>query len=204
MARSDNFHTQFVAWMKIILPVAGLLLLSTLFLISRKYVPGTALPVARIDLEQRAQDQGATNPSFAGVSDNGTEITLQARRARPDPEDMQHLLANDVSMQMRLTSGVIIDITSDNADMHQTRLTANLDGNVHMITSTGYQIRTATVLSRLDRVYAETPGAVTGSSPGGEFWAGRMFLDRDKTTGHIHLLFTDGVRLLYTPQVTKE
>jgi lipopolysaccharide export system protein LptC len=204
MAGFDNFHSQFVAWMKIILPVGALVLLSTLFLISRKYVPGTAIPIAQIDLQQRAQDLGATNPSFAGVTENGTEITLQARHARPDPEDMEHLLADEVSMQMRLASGVIIDITADNADMHQTDLTANLDGNVHVITSNGYQISTATLLSRLDRLYAETPGAVTGTSPGGEFWAGRMFLDTDKTTGHIHFLFTDGVRLLYTPQVTKE
>lgn len=204
MAGFDNFHSQFVAWMKIILPVAALLLLSTLFLISRKYVPGTAIPIAQIDLRQRAQDQGATNPSFAGVTDTGAEITLQARHARPDPEDMEHLLAEDVSMQMRLTSGVIIDITADNADMHQTRLTANLDGNVHVITNTGYQFKTAAVLSRFDRLYAETQGEVTGTSPGGDFRAGRMFMQRDEATGEIQFLFTDGVRLLYTQHVTKE
>jgi len=204
MAHYDNYYSKFVTWMKIILPLAALLLLSTLFLISRNIDPTTTIPFAQIDLQQRAHDLGVTNPTFAGVTGNGTQITFKARRARPDPEDMEHILADDVSLQMRLISGTIIDITSDNADMHQTNLTANLDGNVHVTTNNGYIIDTATLLSRLDRLYAVTPGAVTGTGPEGDFWAGRMVLTTDEATGHTHFLFTDGIRLLYTPQATKE
>ncbi len=204
MARYDNFYSNFVAWMKIILPLAALALLSTLFLISRTIDPTSTIPIAQIDLKQRAQDLGVTNPTFAGVSDNGTEIMLKARLARPDPKDKEHLLADDVSLQLRLVSGTIIDITSDNADLHQAGQTANLDGNVHVTTNSGYQIDTEAVVSRLDRLYAETPGAISGNGPEGEFWAGRMLLTADKATGHTQLLFTEGVRLLYTPQATKE
>ena len=204
MARHDNLYSKFIAWMKIILPLGALALLSTMFLISRRFDPSTAIPFARIDLQQRAQDLGVTNPTFAGVTENGTEITFKARRARPDPKDMAHFLADDVSLQMRLNSGMIIDITADNADMHQTNLTANLGGNVRMITSNGYDITTEVLLSRFDRFYAEAPGPVTGTGPTGNFKAGGMRLTRDKASGQIDLLFTGGVRLLYKPYRTKE
>ena len=204
MARHDNLYSKFIAWMKIILPLGALVLLSTMFLISRRFDPSTAIPFARIDLEQRAQDLGVTNPTFAGVTENGTEITFKARRARPDPEDMAHFLADEVSLQMRLNSGMIIDITANNADMHQTNLTANLNGNVRMITSNGYDITTEVLLSRFDQFFAEAPGPITGTGPTGNFEAGGMILTRDKASGHIDLHFTDGVRLLYMRQVTKE
>ena len=67
MAQGE-FHTRFVGWMKIILPVIALGLLSTLFLLSRTVDPTQDIPVTEVDLEQRAQDQGASN-----------------RQARPSP-----------------------------------------------------------------------------------------------------------------------
>ena len=204
MARFDNFHSIFVAWMKIVLPLAALILLSTLFLISRKINPTPTLPIAQMDLQQRAQDLGITNPTFAGVMENGAEVMLEARAARPDPADMEHILADDIRLHMRLITGLVIDITSDTADIHQTDQTANLVGNVQVTTNTGYQVNTAALLSHFDRLHATSQSAVTGTGPGGDFWAGRMQVRKDAATGHTEFIFTDGVRLLYTPQATKE
>ena len=200
MAWQYDFHSRLVAWMKIILPLAALGLLSTLFLISRHVDPTKAVPVAQIDLEQRAQDLGATKPAFAGVTSGGDQVTFRADRARPDRDDARRILANEVSAQLRLVSGAVIDITSDSADMHQSKLTATLDGNVDVITTTGYVIDTDRLNTRLDELYAETPGEVTATGPLGDLEAGRMLLTSDEETGTAHLLFTDGVKLVYTPR----
>ncbi len=204
MALSDNLYSRVIAWMKIILPLAALGILSTLFLISRTIDPTESIPVAQIDLEQRAQELGATNPSFAGVTDSGDQVAFQSVRARPDPEDPEHLLATDVTARLNLTSGAVIDITSDNADMHQGELTATLDGNVHISTTTGYVMTTDTLWTRMDQLYAETPGQVDGTGPPGDLTAGKMLLTTNPETGQAELLFTEGVKLIYTPNEPKD
>src|SRR6056297_3765960 len=105
MGGADNFHSRLVAWMKIILPLLALGLLSTLFLISRNVDPTKSVPVTNIDLEQRADDLGATNPSFAGVTNRGDQVSVRAKQAKPDARDPEHLLAETVVAQMRLISG---------------------------------------------------------------------------------------------------
>ena len=204
MAWPDDFYSQLVAWMKIILPLAALGLLSTLFLLSRTIDPAGSIPTAQIDLEQRAHDLGVTNPSFAGVTSGGDQVTLQAARARPDPKDPQHLMAFDIKAQLRLVSGAVIDIRSDNANMHQRRLTITLDGNVHVITTTGYDITTDRLNTRFDELYVETTGPITATGAPGDLTAGKMLLVTDKDTGRAHLLFTQGVKLIYSANKTKE
>jgi len=73
--------------MKILLPLAALGLLSTLFLLSRTVDPNQPIPVAEVGLEQRAQKQGASNATFTGVTDEGDLIKLNAEVARPDAKD---------------------------------------------------------------------------------------------------------------------
>ena len=204
MAFRDNLYSRVIAWVKIILPLAALGILSTLFLISRTIDPAKSIPVAQIDLQQRAQELGATNPFFAGVTDTGDQIAFQSIKARPSPEDTALLFATDVTSQINLTSGTVIDIISDNADMHQRNLTATLDGNVYITSSIGYVMITDTLWTRLDEVYAETPGQVDGTGPLGDLTAGKMLLTTDQATGQAELLFTRGVKLIYTPDRTKE
>ena len=204
MLGADNFHSRLVAWMKIILPLLALGLLSTLFLISRSVDPTKNIPISSIDLEQRADDLGATNPSFAGVTNRGDQVSVRADQAKPDANDPEHLIARQVAAQLRLNSGTVIDITSDLAEMNQGGLTANFEGAVHVITTNGYDLTTERLNTRLDRLFAETPGPVQGSAPVGTIEAGRMLLQTDEESGAAHLLFTDGVKLLYKPQNAEE
>lgn len=203
MARGDNFYSGLVAWMKIILPLVALGLLSILFLISRKVDP-TRQPIVEINLEQRAREQGATRPSFAGVTQGGDEVTILAARARPDLEDPRHIFAEDISAELRLSRGTMIEITAQNAEMNQGDLTASLDGDVIFRADNGYEVRTERLNTRLDVLYADTPGPVQGFGPPGEITAGRMLLTSDKESGEAEILFTAGVKLIYTPGNTKE
>lgn len=204
MARADNLHSRIVAGMKILLPLAALGLLSTLFLISRTVDPSKSALVTELDLNRKAQDLGATNPRFAGVTEHGDEILFAAATALPDRDQPEHLTAREVTAQVRLAAGTVIDIRSATADMNRQDMTAVLRGQVHITASTGYVIETERLDTRLDAVFAEAPGEITATGPLGDLSAGRMLLHDKSVTNTPELLFSGGVKLIHRPRVTKE
>src|SRR6056297_1253370 len=127
MARADNTYSRVVAGMKVILPLAALGMLSTLFLISNTIDPSDPVPTAPIDLEQRAQDLGVTRPSFAGVTGRGDEIILHAEAARPERDAPQHLLAERVTGEIGLVGGAGLHLRSAMARLDQRTMTATLE-----------------------------------------------------------------------------
>ena len=68
MASADNFHSQLVGWSKIILPICGIGLLSTLFLFARSSTDETGIPFAEI--ETLAREQRISAPQFSGLADD--------------------------------------------------------------------------------------------------------------------------------------
>lgn len=201
---SDNFHSRLVAWMKILLPLAALGLLSTLFLISETIDPSQSLPTATIDLASRAEKQGATNTTFAGVTRRGDEVTVKTATATPNSENPQLIEALNVTAQFLLISGGTLDVVSDSGDLHHGDLTATLEGNVNITSTTGFVVDTARLDARLDELYAETPGSVSGTGPPGDLVAGRMIVTQNPETEAAYLRFTDGVKLIYRPQASGE
>ena len=204
MTRSDNTYSQVVAWMKIILPMLALGLLSTLFLISRTIDPTQSAPFARIDLEQRAQDQGATKPSFSGVTQQGDEILFTADTIRPEYDEPETLLVENIMARMALFDGTVVNITSLHAQMNLNNLTAHLEGRVHIITSTGYVVATDRLDTRLDEIHAESRGPISAEGSIGSIKAGRMLLQNNNESKEPELVFTGGVELIYHPGTVKE
>ena len=100
MARADNAYSRFVAWVKIILPVMALLLLSSLFLFQSSDGDQQALPFSAGELAELATGQGIGRPEFKGLSGDGRAITLTADSALP-----------------RLTNRKVIDVTGVDATM---------------------------------------------------------------------------------------
>jgi len=203
MARADNTYSRVVAGMKVLLPLIALGLLSTLFLISRTVDPSKSVPVAQVDVEKRAQDMGASNPSFAGVTETGDEIRFNAGIARPDRDIDGPITAEAVTAQIRLAAGTVVDITARAAEFDQRAMQAQLRGDVQITTSTGYVIDTDRLDTHLDALNATTPGTVSATGPVGDLTAGRMVLrnaDGDGGgNGAAELLFTEGVKLIYQP-----
>lgn len=204
MIRGDEFYTRFVGWMKVILPLVALGLLSTLFLLSKTVDTTGDLPFAEVDLEQRAQDQGATNPSFAGVAPDGEQMNFRASTVRPDPKRPDYVLAETVTANLILNGGGVINITGDRGEANQDLMVARLAGNVRIVTSTGYDLRTEQLNGAFETLTVLAPGQVTGNGPPGDLEAGRMQLTSNEETGSIHLVFTDGVKLIYKVQGNEE
>ena len=52
-ARHDNLHSRLVYWLKITLPLVALMILSSVFLLSRSIRPEDAIPFAEVDIADR-------------------------------------------------------------------------------------------------------------------------------------------------------
>ena len=204
MSWREDFYSRLVAWLKILLPLAALGLLSTLFLISRGGETGDGIPFAEFDLEQRARDQGVTAPSFAGATEAGDLVTFTASSARPDPEDRNRALASHISARIELSEGGEVRFSAKSGTLDQGSDTARLVGGVTVTSSTGYRVLTEDLVTGIETLRAETGGPVEADGPPGRFSAGRMVMRSDPASGHVQLVFTEGVKLVYDPAEKKE
>jgi lipopolysaccharide export system protein LptC len=196
-------YSRLVAVLKVALPLAALALLSTLFLLSRSVDPTRSLPFGDGELPERLRGgQVITSPFFAGQTEAGENILFSADLIRPDPTgDLTR--AEGMHGQIRLLSGNAVTLSSDRGTFSSDRDRAVLEGDVDLSTSTGFTLRSQELHAGLTELSVESPGAVSGLSPMGRLDAGAMTLTRDAGTGQAHLLFKDGVKLLYDPGTTE-
>ena len=205
MPWSDNLYSRLVAWLKVILPLAALAILSTLFLLSRNIDPTTTIPFTTIDLRERAASQQVTAPEFAGATEDGDLIAFRAVSARPDPERASRLYAETLEARIDLVSGSVITFRAAGGVVDEASDRAELSGDVIVTSSTGYTVTTDRLISGMRAIHAETPGPINGTGPPGEFSAGRMLITPGaEDDGSVQMLFTDGVKLLYDPPDPKE
>ncbi|RII40408.1 hypothetical protein DL237_03605 [Pseudooceanicola sediminis] len=202
VARSAKSYSRAVAWLKVILPLSAMGILSTLFLLSRNHDPNAELPYSNIDLRDAARSERVTKPTFSGTNETGDLIAFTADSARPDADHRQE--AENVASEINLTSGETINFIGDHGIIDQSIDTATLLGGVVITSSTGYRIRTEALDSGMREVHAESKGPIKGDGPPGTFSAGRMVLTSDPATGDAYLVFTEGVKLVYDPDKPQE
>lgn len=200
MSRHNNFHSTAVAWLKVALPLLALAVLSTLFLFSRTIDPSDAIPFAEVDIEDRVREPRLTNPTWAGVTDDGAALTISASEARPEQGNVTgasaaaivaDLLAPDGS-KTRLVAARGVLNTADNA--------LEVDGGVTITTSAGYELRTEAMTAALDQTSLISDTDVEGDSPVGKVTAGAMEVRQaDDGSGAYVLILKNGVKLLYDP-----
>lgn len=199
MDASGGLYSSFVGWVKIILPVAALGLLSTLFLFARAPASQTDVPFAKI--AELAAEQRITAPRFSGITDDGSVIAVSARNAKPDMERPKTLLAEDLAISLDSPTGGRLDITSGMSVLDGNAQTARLDGLARLSTSTGYTMETVGLTADLQTGEVVSDGVLEIQAPFGSITAGRVQITASRENTGQQMVFTDGVRLLYTPQV---
>ncbi|MGI9394964.1 MAG: LPS export ABC transporter periplasmic protein LptC [Boseongicola sp.] len=200
MITVGNAYSRFIFWMKVLLPLAALAILSTLFLVSETLDPEKAIPYADVDVRQLVLELGITEPTFGGVTSGGAKISMSASSVRPSDASQQRFVGEELVAQVELPKGTRIDIASPNGVIDSERREAILDGGARLVTSQGYTIETERLKSRYDIVLVESAGIVSATGPGGQITAGRMTLKREPESGGYQIVFQDGVRLIYMPQ----
>lgn len=198
-ARRD-LHSRVVAWAKILLPLAALGLLSTLFLFSRVIDPEDAIPYANVDVADRIREPRMTAPTYSGVTSDGASLSVQAAEARPGSAGGA-ATATYLVARMETPDGALTDLTAASGALDTTAGLLSLSGDVRMTTSTGYVVESQAMTARLDRTGLTSPGDVRVTAPMGTITATGMSLEQSATPGDYVLVFNGRVRLIYTPEL---
>jgi lipopolysaccharide export system protein LptC len=190
----DNTYSWVIGWLKIILPVGALALLSTLFLFARTpEEPGT-IPYAEISAI--ADQAGISDPRFAAVTADGSIVDITARSVATDPDAPDRFRITDLAIMLTDPAGATVRMTAAEGSFDGRARVAGLTGLVRLDTSTGYSLETRGVLADLAAGVVTTDGALEIRAPQGQLTAGALRVDSD---GGQRLVFTGGVRLLYDP-----
>lgn len=194
-------YSTLVTGLKIALPLVGLVILSTLFLLSEPPDPDRALPYAEVDVAQLARDLRLTQPRFAGVLEDGREVTLIAGAATPEFDDAgtgRAVLFRDLTGRIALADGDVLSILAAQGLVDMAAQQARLGGDVRAETQGGLTFSAAELTLDLGALGLGTDTPVEVTAPGLTLDAGAMEIRGPD--GEAVLSFTGGVRLLYLAQ----
>lgn len=191
-------YSRLIAWLKILLPLGALILLSTIFLYSRGPDPISTIPVLSGGGDPSKTEQ-IGSPFYAGTTENGQGLTLAARQARMLDSDGAGVVADDLRAVIDVRDGNRITIDARTGRMKEGDMLLLRDG-VTLESSSGYTVTTNGLNAEIDRVAIESTEAVDATGPGLTLSAGKLRVEESSDTNDIQLLFTDGVKLVYTPQ----
>lgn len=198
MAVADNLYSQIIGWAKIILPLCALALLSTLFLFARSTTEPTDIALAEV--EAIAREQRISAPEFSGVTDAGAIINISADSARPDSLRPDTVSIDDMLMRMDNTDGSHIEVTATLGEIDGRAQIASFLGLARLVTSQGYQMETNGLVAELRTGLITSEGLLEARAPFGQLTAGKMTIQMASKGFTQHMLFTEGVHLLYMPQ----
>ena len=200
--RDARLHSRLVAGLKIGLPLLALFMLSTMFLLSRDRTPEPNLPFRSLLQEGDPAEEQIGRPHFSGITTQGDMLTLTARRAHPD--GAHRIVAEDLNARLRLNGGGEIVMQSPNATLHSDQGEAQLAGGVRIQSAMGYIIETEGLTAQLNQTQAQSHGPVTATGPVGTLKAGLMQILPAKESTDVQILFTQGVNLIYLPQIEQK
>lgn len=192
-------YSRWVAILKVLLPLAALGLLSTLFLLSRKVDPEATIPFADREIADRLRDQQITAPVFTGTSANGDDIYITASTVSP-PIGSKPARATDLEARIQGRGGVRINVHARRGTFEDTIGAATFLDGVVIETSAGYVIETDLLTAQLDQSSATAPGNISGQGPLGMFDAGSMEITPKNDGEGLHIVFNKGIRLVYDPK----
>lgn len=198
-----DLYSRMVALLKVLLPLAALGILSTLFMLSRSVDPTANLPFSEQDVTARIRGQQVTEPFFSGTTAQGDDIIVHASTARPGGPD-KPAGAENVTARIIMSDGVRIMLRANSATVPPEQDRATLTGDVHIRSTSGLVVTTQELHTSLDKVEGETPGQVEGDGPLGHITAGRMEFSAKNKGGPLHMVFKNGVKLVYDPAKVKE
>ncbi len=197
--KSGDRYSRTVALLKVLFPVTALALLSTLFLISRGNDSDAPIPFADKEIQDRLRDQQITGPFFSGSTADGDLVSFYATKLTTPDGRTGDNRAEDVMAQIETVHGATLRVQANLATVDIASDLTELTGSVIINTSSGYKVTTDALLARMSELSLEAPGTVIAVSPMGTLTAGNMTVTKPKTADHAQMLFSGGVKLLYTP-----
>ena len=198
MAVLLNPRASTVALLKIVLPLAALALLSTLFLWQGKIDPSRALPYADVDVDTLARSPRMTAPDFAGVTSDGSAISLQADVVIPDAQVPGRLQIDAPQMRIETPDGLSYDVSAQQAWVEPEQGVLRLGGDVEIISSGGFDLSCQFLEAAMYRTQIVARGDMLARGPGARITAdeARIIPAGDESAPYL-LVFKGQVKLVY-------
>ena len=191
-------YSAFVVWVKTLLPILALGMLSTIFLFSGKVDVTQSLPYAKLNIAEIVREQRITKPYFSGVSYNDTEITLSAAYASSDTQNADILNITDLSIILTSKHAKTVRITAGLGTLDATKQKVTVSKDVYLTAMPGFWLKTNSLTVDLQQGVATADTMFQSVTALGTINAGNMIV---KTiTNDQQIIFTNGVRLIYYPK----
>lgn len=189
-------RSRIVALLRVILPLTALAILSVLFLLGRKPDPEASIPYADVDPRELAERQVVTSPSYAGVTEDGAQISVTGDEAVPGKDGGGSATA--VRMTLRARDGRAADVSAGAASLAGDQV--RLGDGARMTTADGWVLTAPEFLASTTAGTVVSDDEVNVRAPFGELTAGRAELRPlgDGSGDHV-LDLSGGVRLIYRP-----
>ena len=195
----DDGYSALVAWLKTLLPIVALGLLSTIFLFSGKVDVTQSLPYAEHNIAEIIREQRITQPYFTGIASNGTEIALSAAYASPQVANAHILEITDLSVVLRSTSDRMVQVTAGQGALDSARQTAQISTDVHIAALPDFWVTTEALDMNFNQGFISAKGGFQGVTSLGAITAGEMHLQM--TADDQQIVFLNDVRLVYSPKL---
>ncbi len=190
-------RSRIVALLRVILPLTALALLSVVFLLGGKPDPDATIPYADVDPREVAERQMATEPTYAGVTEDGAQLNITGAQAVPGAVEGQGT-ASAVRMTLRAQDGRAADISAGHAAVEGDLMV--LQEGVRMTTADGWVVTAPEFHASRSMGTLNADAEVNVRAPFGDLTAAQMELRPlgDGTGDHV-LDLSGGVRLIYQP-----
>ena len=190
-------RSRIVAWLRVLLPLTALAILSVLFLLGRKPEPDASIPYANVDPQDLAERQAITNPTYTGVTDSGAQLTISGSEAVPGQSKGSGNLSA-VRMTIRAEDGRAADVSAGSGQIDGDAVT--LGDGVRMTTSDGWVVTAPEFLASTSAGTVRSDQQVDVRAPFGDLTAGNMQLRPVEPGAKDQILdLKGGVRLIYRP-----
>lgn len=183
---------------KIVLPLIALGILTTLVLLSRSAPQGEPLRFVDEDIRDLASTEQLGRPRYAAVTEDGTEVSIEARRFVALPDRARVTRGDALTATLETADGTLYDIRADEGQIDERSGLSVLRQNVRIDATGGYTFRTEALRIRTDRTYMESLAPVAADGPEGHLEADRM--EVFTTPGQevrTRAVFTGNVRVVY-------
>lgn len=196
---SENLYSRLVAWLKILLPLAALGILSSVVFFARDADEHRSIPFVTQEGGPDTQDERVTEPEYVGVTGDGSSITMHAVQVSPVDGSTEILDAQTLTGTILSGDGRTVNAAAPDARIDLGGDLAEFFGEVNVTTSDGFDVVTQGLETRLDATQAESDGPVRGTAPFGTLDAGG-FRYTAPARGQSLLVFNGGVKLVYEPR----
>ncbi|MEO1470119.1 MAG: hypothetical protein AAFV86_13770 [Pseudomonadota bacterium] len=209
--RRLRHYSRFVRVAKILLPLAAMGVLASIFL-SGQPRPGLEDMLSAEEIARLGAGLRLDSPRFAGRTEDGNPFMLSAEAAVPDGPLAEEIALEAPRGQLTLADGRRLTAIAEGGMMRRAAETLTLEGGVTLASEDGYRFETERLTLDFESRSARAPGAVVGTMDGtdgrGRLEAGRFLMEGMPGTGDgsgeddgtgVRLIFDGGVRVLFTP-----